>query len=43
VGVLALTFLWFWPRGVIPEKKRLFPRPGERQATLALRLARLRK
>lgn len=25
VGVLALVFLWFWPRGVIPERKRRFP------------------
>jgi branched-chain amino acid transport system permease protein len=29
VGVLALTFLWFWPRGVVPERKRTFPPPGE--------------
>jgi branched-chain amino acid transport system permease protein len=27
VGVLALVFLWFWPRGVIPERRRRFPRP----------------
>jgi branched-chain amino acid transport system permease protein len=26
VGVLALLFLWFWPRGVIPERRRRFPR-----------------
>jgi ABC-type branched-subunit amino acid transport system permease subunit len=26
VGVLALLFLWFRPRGVIPERKRRFPR-----------------
>jgi branched-chain amino acid transport system permease protein len=25
VGVLALVFLWFWPRGVIPERRRRFP------------------
>jgi branched-chain amino acid transport system permease protein len=25
VGVLALIFLWFWPRGVIPERRRRFP------------------
>jgi ABC-type branched-subunit amino acid transport system permease subunit len=24
VGVLALVFLWFWPRGVIPEPRRRF-------------------
>jgi branched-chain amino acid transport system permease protein len=29
VGVLALIFLWFWPRGVIPERKRRFPRADE--------------
>ena len=25
VGVLLLVFLWFWPRGVIPERRRRFP------------------
>jgi branched-chain amino acid transport system permease protein len=24
VGVLTLVFLWFWPRGVVPERKRRF-------------------
>jgi branched-chain amino acid transport system permease protein len=24
VGVLLLVFLWFWPRGVIPERRRRF-------------------
>jgi branched-chain amino acid transport system permease protein len=44
VGVLALVFLWFWPRGVIPERKRRFPRPGdERQPALGLRPLRLRR
>jgi ABC-type branched-subunit amino acid transport system permease subunit len=44
VGVLALVFLWFWPRGVIPERKRRFPRPGdERQPALGLRSLRLRR
>jgi branched-chain amino acid transport system permease protein len=28
VGALALVFLWFWPRGVIPERRRRFPRPA---------------
>jgi ABC-type branched-subunit amino acid transport system permease subunit len=28
VGVLALVFLWFWPRGVVPERKRRFSRPS---------------
>lgn len=25
IGLLALTFLWFWPRGIIPERRRRFP------------------
>jgi branched-chain amino acid transport system permease protein len=25
VGVLTLLFLWFWPRGVFPERRRRFP------------------
>jgi ABC-type branched-subunit amino acid transport system permease subunit len=40
VGVLALTFLWFWPRGVIPERKRRFPQPGEERPPLGLGLLR---
>lgn len=24
IGLLALVFLWFWPRGVIPERRRRF-------------------
>lgn len=24
-GALLLVFLWFWPRGVIPERRRRFP------------------
>lgn len=24
VGVLTLVFLWFWPRGVVPERRRRF-------------------
>jgi branched-chain amino acid transport system permease protein len=26
IGMLALIFLWFWPRGIIPERRRRFPR-----------------
>jgi branched-chain amino acid transport system permease protein len=26
IGLLALVFLWFWPRGVIPERRRRFAR-----------------
>jgi ABC-type branched-subunit amino acid transport system permease subunit len=41
VGVLALLFLWFRPRGVIPERKRTFPRSGtEVRGGLAARLLR---
>jgi ABC-type branched-subunit amino acid transport system permease subunit len=28
VGLLLLVFLWFWPRGVIPERRRRFPAGG---------------
>jgi branched-chain amino acid transport system permease protein len=24
IGLLALVFLWFWPRGIIPERRRRF-------------------
>jgi branched-chain amino acid transport system permease protein len=40
VGVMALIFLWFWPRGVIPERKRRFPQPGEAPRTLGQRVVR---
>jgi branched-chain amino acid transport system permease protein len=26
IGVMLLVFLWFWPRGIVPEQKRTFPR-----------------
>lgn len=26
IGLLALGFLWFWPRGVVPERRRRFGR-----------------
>jgi ABC-type branched-subunit amino acid transport system permease subunit len=25
IGVVLLAFLWFWPRGILPERKRTFP------------------
>jgi ABC-type branched-subunit amino acid transport system permease subunit len=25
IGVVLLGFLWFWPRGIVPERKRTFP------------------
>ncbi len=33
IGVLALVFLWFWPRGVVPERRRRFPRARARPAS----------
>jgi branched-chain amino acid transport system permease protein len=24
IGLLAMVFLWFWPRGIIPERRRRF-------------------
>jgi len=27
VGALALIFLWFWPRGVLPERRRIIKMP----------------
>jgi branched-chain amino acid transport system permease protein len=32
IGLLALVFLWFWPRGIIPERRRRFPRTAPEQA-----------
>jgi branched-chain amino acid transport system permease protein len=40
VGVLALVFLWFWPRGVIPERRRRFPPTGEGEEEQRLMSAR---
>lgn len=28
IGGLGLLFLWFWPRGIIPERRRRFPVPA---------------
>lgn len=25
IGLVLLVFLWFWPRGIVPEPKRTFP------------------
>jgi ABC-type branched-subunit amino acid transport system permease subunit len=40
VGVLALLVLWFFPRGVIPERKRRYPRAGEESGRRGLRVFR---
>jgi branched-chain amino acid transport system permease protein len=36
VGVMALAFLWFWPRGVLPERRRLIRLPAASPAGVAL-------
>ncbi len=36
VGLLSLIFLWFWPRGVLPERRRIIPLPGLPQARTGL-------
>jgi branched-chain amino acid transport system permease protein len=33
VGTLTLLFLWFWPRGVLPERRRRYARPDDRTVT----------
>jgi len=40
VGTLALLFLWFWPRGVIPERRRRFPAAASTPARRSLIRAR---
>ncbi|MGH2444137.1 MAG: branched-chain amino acid ABC transporter permease [Chloroflexota bacterium] len=39
IGSLILLFLWFWPQGIVPERKRRFGRPSG-QRPLVLRLLR---
>jgi hypothetical protein len=29
---MALIFVWFWPRGVLPERRRIIKLPGLPQA-----------
>ncbi len=36
VGLLTLIFVWFWPRGVLPERRRIIPLPGLQQAWTGL-------
>jgi branched-chain amino acid transport system permease protein len=36
VGLLTLIFLWFWPRGVLPERRRSIQLPGLQQARTGL-------
>jgi branched-chain amino acid transport system permease protein len=35
IGVLILAFLWFWPQGIVPERRRRFTREGVQQRGLA--------
>lgn len=41
IGLLALVFMWFWPRGIVPERKRRFAplpqsTPGAQSRTTAV-------
>lgn len=36
IGFLALIFLWFWPRGLIPERRRRFAVPGRYSSLLTV-------
>jgi branched-chain amino acid transport system permease protein len=31
IGLMALVFLWFWPRGVLPERRRIIALPALRK------------
>ncbi len=48
IGVILLAFLWFWPRGMVPERKRTFPsaspsRPLTTHRTRSLMVKNLEK
>ena len=48
IGVVLLAFLWFWPRGIVPERKRTFPpaspsRPLATHGTRGLMVKNLEK
>jgi branched-chain amino acid transport system permease protein len=30
IGTISLIFLWFWPRGVLPERRRVMTLPALR-------------
>ncbi len=44
IGLLIVVFLWLWPRGILPERKRVIPLsgpvPGGEPATAPTALAR---
>jgi branched-chain amino acid transport system permease protein len=35
IGTISLIFLWFWPRGVLPERRRVMKLAGRREAARA--------
>jgi branched-chain amino acid transport system permease protein len=35
IGLFMVVFLWFWPRGIVPERRRRFARPTPPAATTA--------
>ncbi len=41
IGVILLVFLWFWPSGIVPERKHTFP-PASSSRPLTPRTARAR-
>jgi ABC-type branched-subunit amino acid transport system permease subunit len=48
IGVVLLAFLWFWPRGILPERKHTFPptpasRPLAMPSTRSLSVSSLKR
>jgi ABC-type branched-subunit amino acid transport system permease subunit len=48
IGVVLLAFLWFWPRGILPERKHTFPptpasQPLGAQSTRSLSVSSLKR
>ncbi len=42
IGLLILAFLWFWPQGIVPERRRRFAKPGEHRPVHVLHRGRSR-
>lgn len=36
IGLLIMLFLWFWPRGIVPERRRTFPRAPSQSSRFRL-------
>jgi branched-chain amino acid transport system permease protein len=34
IGLILIAFLWFWPSGVVPEPKRVFPKSWSRGSAI---------